>query len=316
MYSKRTRFDYRSRIRRKRIVFLLAALLAAGTVTAVVIPFSSRLNGNGRPRREILRHWENGSFDEVFRLSQAALELRPADYFLLTMHGFSAYQLGISQINSLDAARYFNECTVSLRRAMLLRNSAGDGRLYYVLGKAYSYKGESYADLVIKYLEKARELSYNIADIPEYLGMAYASIGDYRSSVAAFSEALNPRGDGGYSGQSGLLHLSIAGSYFALNEYETARAYLLRCIDVSRDSNILLQAKLLLAQVLENTGDTDGAIRHLTEILDESGDIAEVHYRIGELYARQGETARARASWRQAIRADPAHASARVRLSM
>jgi len=268
-------------------------------------------------RREILRLWDNGSFEEVFRQSRTALDLRPMDYFFLTMHGFSAYQLGISQVSNLDAARYFDECRESLRRAMLLKEAAGDGRLYYVLGKAYSYKGESFADLSVKYLEKAVELSYNAADIPEYLGMAYAMIGDYRSSVAAFSDALNPQvQEETGSAQSGLLLLSIAGSYLGLNENESARAYLLRCIEVTPDSNVLLQAKLLLAQALENTGDISGAIRQLSEVLEESGDIAEVHYRIGEMYVKQGDTARARASWRQAVRADPAHAKARMRLTM
>lgn len=314
MYAKRRRFDHRSRTRRKKIVFLFFALVAAVAVTAAVVPFSSPVEGgNGRLRREILRHWEDGAFEEVFALSQAGLYSRPMDYFLLTMHGFSAYQLAISQINSLDAARFFDECIRSLRRAMLLQNATRDGRLYYVLGKAYSYKGESFADLVIKFLQRARELSFFAEDIPEYLGMAFASVGDFRSSVAAFSEALYPRAGSG-SGQSGLLHLSIARSYFALGEYDMARAYLLRCVEISPDSNVRMQARLLLAETLENQGDVSGAAMQLTEILGEFGDSAEVHYRIGVLYALNGDNVRARASWRQAHRIDPAHAGVRARL--
>ena len=319
MYSKRPRSVYMTRIRRKRIFLTVAVLIAAGAVIAAVIPFSSRYkDGIGGKRKEILQLWENGSYDRVFNLCGVSLDSRPTDYFLLTMRGFSAYQLGISRINNLDAARYFDECVESLRKAMLLKDAANDGRLYYVLGKAYSYKGESFANLAVRYLEKARELSYSAADIPEYLGMAYASVGDYRSSVEAFSEALNPQTgeEDNPSGQSGLLLLSIARSYLALNEYEQARAYLSRCIEVSPDSNILLQAKLLLAQALQNSGDTGGAVRQLTEILTESGDIAEVHFQLGELYAEMGDNARARAEWRQAVRTDPAHAGARMRLSL
>ena len=181
------------------------------------------------------------------------------------------------------------------------------------------YKGDSFADSAVNCLEKAREMSFNVADIPEYLGMAYFSIGDYRSSVAAFSEALNPR-DGEETGSAnrnpGLLLLRMAESYFALHEYEQARAYLLRCIEVSPDSNILLQAKLLLAHCLKNSGDIAGAVKQLTEILAESGDNAEVHFQLGELYAQMGDNARARAEWRQAVRADPAHAGARMWLSL
>ena len=321
MYSKRTRSDYRSVTRRKWIFLVFAILIAAGAVTAAVIPFSSKIkNGAGGQRKEILRLWDNGSYDRVFNLCGSALELNPTNYFMLTMRGFSAYQLGISRINNLDAAHYFDECVESLRRAMLQKDSANDGRLYYVLGKAYSYKGESFSNLAVRYLEKARELLYSAADIPEYLGMAYASMGDYRSSVEAFSEALDPR-EGeeiGFSKQNppGLLLLSIARSYLALNEYDQARAYLTRCIEVSPDSNITLQAKLMLAQALKNMGDTGVAIIQLTEILAELGDIAEVHFQLGELYFEMGDNTRARAEWRLALRADPAHAGARMRLSL
>jgi len=268
----------------------------------------------GIQRREVLRLWENGYYSEVFELCGAALSSRPMDYFLLTMQGFSAFQMGVSRINNLDAAYYFDECLRSLRKAMLLKNAANDGRLFYVLGKAYWYKGDGFADLSVKYLEKARELSHNASDIPEFLGMAYASLGDYRNSVAAFSEALNP--SAGSSEQPGLLLLSMARSYIALNEYETARAYLHRCIAVSPDSNVVRQARLLLSDVLVNTGDIGGAIRLLAVMLEEFGENAEVRFRLGELYFRQGDTARARAEWRLAVRADPAHAGARLRLSL
>jgi tetratricopeptide (TPR) repeat protein len=327
MYSKRTRAvtatNYRTRIRRKRIILAIAVLVAGGAITAAVIPFSSKIkSGTGNQRKELLRLWGDGSYEEVFKRCQDALDSRPMDYFLLTMHGFSAYQLGVSRVNNLDAAFYFEECVQSLRKAKLLKNAATDGRLYYVLGKAYWYKGESFSYLSVRYLEKARELSaYSAADIPEFLGMAYASMGDYRNSVAALSEALNPQGEGGEgrdtdNSMSGPLLLHIARSYLALEEFEAARAYLQRCLEVSPDSNVILQARLLLAEVLKSAGDTGGAVKQLSDILAESGDSAEVHYRLGELYAQQGENARARAEWRQAIRADPAHARARSRLSL
>ena len=330
MYSKRTRgvtaFDYKARRRRRRIILAIAVLVAGGVVTSVVFPVSSKpKSGIRSQRRELLRFWENGSYEEVFKRCRAALDSRPMDYFLLTMYGFSSYQLGVSQINNLEAALFFDECVLSLRKAMLMKDAAKDGRLYYVLGKAYWYKGEDFADLSVTYLEKSRELSYSAADIPEFLGMAYASIGDYRSSVAVFAEALNPpvqkteaRGAAGREdpGSSGPLLFYIARSYLALDEYETAGAYLHRCIEASPDSNVVFQARLLLADALKSAGDTEGAVKQLMEVLEESGDNAEVHYRLGELYALQGETARARAEWRLAIRADPAHAKARMRLSL
>ena len=318
MYNRKTRtataFNYRARMRRRRIFLAIMALAAVGVIFAVLRKTGlPTIAGAGRQRREILRLWENASYLEVYELSRDALETRPTDYFLLTMYGFSAFQLGDSRINNLDAALYFDECIRSLRKATLHKNAANDGRLYYVLGKAYWYKGESYADLSVKYLEKAVELSHNASDIPEFLGLAYASIGDYRGSVAAFSGALNP--SEGSPGQP-LLLLSIARSYIALEDHEAARAYLYRCIEVSTDSNVVFQAELLLSETLANSGDTGGAIKLLENMLKKYGVNAEIHFRIGELYTRQGDAARARAEWRLALRADPAHAGVRMRLSL
>ena len=324
MYSNKIRSAYRARIHRKRFIFFTGLLLAGAVVLAGGVYIIGRFKeGAGSERKELLQLWDSGSYDEVFTQSGAALASRPVDYFLLTMHGFSAYQMGISQINSLDSARYFDECIESLRKAMLLKNAANDGRLYYVLGKAYSNKGESYADLAVKFLENARGLSYKAADIPEYLGKAYAAIGDYRSSVAAFSEALDPSTvldpNAASAPQSAKhtdkLFLFIARSYFELGEFDTARAYLQRCIDISPDSQTVFDAKLLLAEVRTKTGDINGAVKQLREIL-ELEDNAEAHYRLGELYALQGDMIRARAEWRLALRADPAHIKARQRLSM
>jgi tetratricopeptide (TPR) repeat protein len=236
------------------------------------------------------------------------------DYFLLTTHGFTAYQLGIGQINTFDTLVYIDECIWALRKALLLKDSHNDGRVSYVLGKAYSYKGEHYTDLAVKYLEQARTLAYPAADIPEYLGLAYAGMGDFRNSVEAFSQALRP-GDGA-ADPSDLLLLSIARSYIALDELESARAYLLRCTELSRDSKSIMAARLLLGDVLGKIGDDQGAENQFAAILEETGENAEAHYQLGELYTRRGDTTRARAEWRQAIRADPAHAKARTRLNM
>jgi tetratricopeptide (TPR) repeat protein len=320
MRNKGTRYSYRTYIRRRRLISLTAALAVVGIITVVLVQTAGRFAGAAKgERKELLQLWEAGSFDEVYSRSQAGLESRPLDYFLLTMHGFSAYQLGISQINSLNAERYFDNCVWSLRKAFLLKDSLHDGRLYYVLGKAYNYRGESFADLSVKYLERAKGLSYNAEDIPEYLGLAYASVGDYRNSVAAFAEALVLQGRGDellYESPSGLLLLSIARSYFALDEFEVAQAYLQRCIDVSPDSRTVISARLLLSDVLRKAGNNDGAKRQLQGILDEAGENAEAHYQLGELFAVEGESARARAEWRLALRVDPAHQKARSRLSL
>jgi tetratricopeptide (TPR) repeat protein len=291
-------------------------VILAVILVTIPIPLVARFKNRAtNEKKDLLRLWEAGDFEQAFSMSKTALQAKPLDYFLLTINGFSAYQVGISRINSLDTLAYIDECIRSLRKALLLKNAAEDGRVYYVLGKAYSCKGTDYADLAVTCLEKARALSYQAADISEYLGLAYAAVGDYRGSVSAFSEALSPAGQGSEA-PSDLLLLSIARSYMAMEEFDTARAYLLRCIEVSPDSQSALSARLLLAEALRNLGDIAGAENQYLAILNEAGANAEAHFQLGELYNQQGDATRARSEWRLAYRTDPAHAKARARLNM
>ncbi|MDR3193031.1 MAG: tetratricopeptide repeat protein [Treponema sp.] len=284
-------------------------------------------NKGGSIQKELLQFWEEGSYKSAFDLSGAELARRPLDYFLLAVHGFSAYQLGISQINSSDTMAYIDECIWSLRKALLAKNNANNGRIYYVLGKAYYYKGAFFADLAVKFLEQARIFSYAARDIPEYLGLAYAALHDYRSSVAAFTLALNPPSVGDSDpeegefeeqgkGPSDLLLLSIARSYIALGEPWAAKAYLFRCVETSRDSWSVLTARLLLGGILAGEGAGQEAEAQYMLVLNENGENAEAHYQLGELYAARGDTTRARAEWRRAVRIDPAHRQARLRLNI
>jgi tetratricopeptide (TPR) repeat protein len=327
MLKEKNRSDYGVHIHRIKIIHAVAATAVALTVLSILlILFIGWKNKLGNEKRELLDLWNDGDYDACARLSGMRLQDRPLDYFLLTIHGFSAYQLGIIQINSHDTLKFIDESIWSLRKALLQKTGAEDGRVYYVLGKAYYYKGTGYADLAVKYLEKAKALAYGAEDIPEYLGLAYAAVKDYRSSVAAFSLALNhpgrSAGDGagtaeGTAGRvSDVLLLSIARSYLALDEPESARAYLVLCVEGTMDSAVRIAARFLLGEVLGKIGDSAGAEAQYMAILEEAGENAEARYQIGELYASRGETTRARAEWRRAVWADPAHVKARIRLNM
>jgi tetratricopeptide (TPR) repeat protein len=262
-------------------------------------------------KKELLRIWNEGDYEQAYKISKLALQEKPVDYFLLTINGFSAYQIGISQINSQNTFIFINECIFSLRKALLQKEAAKDGRIYYVLGKAYGYKGNEYADLAVKYLELANKLSYEAYDIPEYLGLAYAAYGDYRSSVEAFTQAFIPSKQ-----PSDNLLLSISRSYMAMEEYNLALGYLMRCIEYSADSKSVIISRFMLAEIYKNNDDYDSAEKQYINILNDSGENAEVHYQLGELYNLKGDTTKARSEWRTAYRQDPAHAKARARLNI
>jgi len=312
MLADNTRFRYGRQIYiLKRIRNIAVVLLIISAVTASIFLVSKVKKGGNNEKKELLRVWSEGDFEQAYKISKNALEEKPVDYFLLTVNGFSAYQLGISQINSYDKLQFIDESIFSLRKAMLQKEASADGRVFYVLGKAYGYKGNEYADLAVKYLEMANNLSYEARDIPEYLGLAYAAYGDYRNSVAAFSLAFSPEKE-----PSDNLLLSIARSYMAMEEYNMAAVYLKRCIDTSQDIKSIVVSRFLLAENFKLSGDYNNAEKQYLSILDETGENAEVHYQLGELYSLKGDTTRARSEWRIAYRQDPAHQRARSRLNI
>ena len=303
---------YRARTDAARKV-ILQRLLFIGiivTILALILTLGQNIgNRSGLERREIREYFETGDFYLSYNYSRELLEEDPLNLFLLSVHGFSAYQLAVAQINNFETLSFLDESIWSLRKAMLINCNLPE--VYYVLGKAYYHKGSSYADLAIMYLEKARDTSFMAADIPEYLGLSYASIGDYRSSIEAFALALNED-----NSHSDMLLLTIARSYLALGEINSARAYLVRCINVSRDSNMVNIARLLLAGIIFDEGDYERAEAEYIAIIEESGENAEAFFKLGEIYLSQGDTTRARAEWRRALRVDPAYRPARNRLNL
>jgi len=333
MYSNRGKSNYRSQIHRVTVLRTMLIILVVALVVGIPLFVWAGIKKEGKSieRKQLLEAWENKDFASAYSASLAALEAKPMDYFLLTTNGFSAFQVGISQPSNSDMLEYLDKSIWALRKAVQLKDAANDGRVFYVLGKAYYHKGEDFYDLAIKNLETAQDMSYDAADIPEYLGLAYFAIGDYRSSVEAFTRALTADAE-----PSDKLLLAIAraymalsaiktadnspigeinAAYLALNETETARAYLMRCVEISRDINAIVTARFLLADIYITAGNLDAAETQYLAILDSTGDNAEAYYQLGELYLRKGDNTRARAYWRQSRAADPAHQKARIRLN-
>ncbi|MDR3325247.1 MAG: hypothetical protein LBS82_04595 [Spirochaetaceae bacterium] len=293
-----------------RVFFAVAVVLAAAGAYAF---FSSGVRGVSFYKDDIAERWKAGSYDEVFVLSEKELASKPLDFFLLLAHGLSAYQIALAQINSADTLAYVDRAIWALRKAQLTKAGAADSRVKYALGRAYYYKGPSHANLCIKYLEEARKAHYPGEDIPEFLGLAYAAVQDYRGSVEAFSLALKVEADG--AAVSDLLLLAMARSYIKLDEGDAARPYIVRAIEVSRDFDVISAARLMLAGILREQGALADAETQIMAVINEGGDSAEARFELGELFNARHDTYRARAEWRRAARLDPSFAPARERLN-
>ncbi|GHV89134.1 hypothetical protein AGMMS50267_14940 [Spirochaetia bacterium] len=331
---------------------MAAAVLVLIVISSLAILFIGWRNKLGNERKELQQLWAEGAWEQVFLISRDRLADKPMDFFLLTLNGFSAFQMAIAQINDSDTKTYIDACIWSLRKALQCKEALGDPRILYVLGKAYYHTGKhsagdifneelsGYEDLAVQFLEAAWD-GYQASgmhvpgDLPEYLGLAYAAIHDYRKSVEAFSLALSAVSPGvggedksgssdpdpspGVTAPADLLLLVMAQSYIALGDQpsaDTARAYLVQCVETSTDSRTKIRARFLLGELFEKSGDVSQAEAQYLTILEENGENAEAHFQLGELYAAGGDSIRARAEWRKTVRIDPAHRGARQRLNM
>jgi tetratricopeptide (TPR) repeat protein len=289
----------------------VSLLVLAGV--AGVFVFAGRRNRETRALNELSRLWKTGDSMEAYRISSEELEKKPMDFILLTIHGFSAFDLGVSRINAKDTLFYIDACIWSLRKALLTQEGSNDGRVSYVLGKAYYYKGESYADEAVEYLEKSRGKGYTASDIPEYLGLSYAAIGDYEKSVSAFTLALETKKDEALADD---LLIALSRSCMELGRDDEAENYLKKCLEGTRDINSVAASRLMLGEIYEKRNEAREAEKQYTDILKEGGDMPEVHQHLGELYSKEGNMAKARYEWRAALRLDPSYLPAIEKLEV
>jgi len=297
---------------KKQVVQGIVFFLALVPVLVLFIIFSQSKIRDSRNKREVLECWEQGLWLDAFIKSKDALVSAPMDAFYLTMNGFSAYQAAMTRISHAETFDYIDESIWSLRKVLLVKNADRDGRIRYTLGKAYYAKGPDYADLSIKYLEEAKASGFTAGDLNEYLGLSYALAKDYGKSIEVLSASLDPAA---HDEGSDLLLMHIAQSYIGLEDWDAAKAYLIRCAEASRDTGLVLEARLQLGKVLRNSGDLEAAIEMLNAVLESGGENAEAAFELGEIYASMGDTIRARAAWRRAVRYDNTFMPARLRLN-
>jgi tetratricopeptide (TPR) repeat protein len=234
----------------------------------------------------------------------------------------------MSKITSKDKLSLIDQSIGSLRKALLCKEKYYAKYIDYILGKDYYAKGKGYEEETLRYLEAARDAygsgtaasggnggaqtSDTPADLDEYLGLAYAAVHDYRSSVASFSKALDKTA----SGDADRLYMAIAKSYSALKDDATACSYLILCVNSTKDANTKIQARLRLGAIYQGEGKNDLAEAQYNAIITENGNNAEAYYQLGKIYAANGDSVKARYEWRRALTADPTHAGARQALGL
>jgi Tfp pilus assembly protein PilF len=252
--------------------------------------------------------WNASDWPAALAMADEEVAKQPLAVFWLTLQGFAAYQVATAQIDSQAMLENIEKSVYALRKSLILPLGNLRGRAEYVLGKAYYQKGAAYADLCVEYLNRASADGYIGVDSHEYLGLAYAALRDYRRSIVEFSQTLG--GD-----PSELLLLAIARSYCELGEAASAKPYLLRCLEIAKDVEVAVKARLLLGKLYFDSGDAVAAQAEFDQAISADDRSADAHFWLGEISAAAGDAVKARAEWRKAIKIDPTHELARARLS-
>jgi len=311
--SKRSRFseEQRRKFRKKRMISFFLTI----TLVSVFVYFFNQnkdffksIFDNSPSKNEIILDlWESQRYMDLIRFCDSLLEQNPASVDALIFRGFASFYEGISRVNYEERLSFISDSIFFLRRALVFNNNRMRPQINYVLGRAYYHKGKYYLDLSIKYLEKTIADQFIRKDTFEFLALAYAELGKKEKSVYFFELAAekNP---------SDILFSLLAQVYIAIGSYDLAEDYLIRSNNKTANQSIEERNLFLLGRIYESRNDFERARECYLRIIQINPRSADAYYRLGLLYEIAGNRVRARAEWRNALRADPQHYGARLRL--
>ena len=294
----------KSRFFRRLAFFVFFAALISSALFFVWRGIYSRVN-DGNSFVNLKSKWRAYDYQAVYDISSAILYESPFNTKARTYNGYAAFFLAVSQSEVVQSLSYLDESVGSLRIALQGARFGAAAQIEYMLGKAYFYKDlhssyHYYADLAVDYLLRAKRHGYKADDIPELLGLSYASLGMTMESISAFTEALLVR-------ESDILLLSIAEQYHNAGQDNAAEQYLFRISQECKDEQISLKSHLLMGSIYLERERFDDAEREFRLILERNGNSADAYYGLGVIYEGRGESAKARAEWRKALRIQNNH---------
>ncbi|MCR4940645.1 MAG: tetratricopeptide repeat protein [Treponemataceae bacterium] len=256
--------------------------------------------------------WDKQDYQLVRDLTDKLIINNPSDGTAWAYKGYSLFFMSVSDNDTATARVFLEDAIVALRMALRNAPATLKPQVQYVLGKAYFHKNflsayHYYSDLAVYYLTEAEKSGIAADDIPEYLGLCYAQLSMPEESIAAFSEAL-------FINDTDELRFAIAEQYIKNEQTEIAKQYLFRIKSNTADEMLQLKACMLLADIYLNEESYTDAYNEYQFILEKNPNNADAYYGIGIIYEKQGDTAKARAEWRKALKIQGNHKGALSKL--
>ena len=300
--------SYRNRGKgRKRLILIIVSVVLVAAVIWQWDNISGRFSRKEDPLVALEDLWEQQRYEEINLQCDAVLAGEPLNVRALIYGGFSYFYRGVNQFSFEDKIAFFDLSIAHLRKARLLDIGELAGRLYYVLGKAYYYKGKFYADLTIRYLTMAEESGYIADDTYEYLGLAHSELGRYEESAESFLKAVEQE-------PTDMRYLALAQAYFNQGLTDRSEEYLLRTLNKTSDPAVETKTRFLLGKIYLESDQLTKAEDQYRRVLESNPISADAYYFLGEIFLRYDKITEARYNWRQAYNIDPSHYGARLRL--
>ena len=290
-------------------IFVLFFILIFLIISGIGVFFIMKQNMKTPSVSSLYTSWQNQDYESVYANSELVLQKRPLDGTALALEGFSAYYLYVEQTDQSLAQTYLNTAIIALRKALHRISYSEKPQIAYILGKAYYQRGYYYADLAMHYLDYAYNAGLKYADLAEFRGLAASQLGDYQTSINAFTEALSKN-------PSDLLLFSLAKDYQQIQNSEKAKQYFSETIRVTKDDLLVLKCHYELGMIFYTEQKFADAQKEFESILEKDSNSADAHYGLGVVYEALGDMIRARAEWRKAIKSNPVHPGARQKLNI
>ena len=256
----------------------------------------------------VYKDWERGDYFSCHEKTMRILSRHPLDGEALALRGFSAYYLFTGQTGSLEEQAYLDEAIASLRKAWHRVADSEKRDIAYILGKAYFQKGFYYADLSLKYLFYAIDCGAEYQDIPEFCGLSLSLLEEHERAAEYFTKALANK-------PSDLLLFTLAETYAKIPDFEKAKQFFAETMRVTDDDLLKIRCRNSLGSIFIAEHQLDQAESEFQSILAENPNSADAYFGLGLIEEARGDMAKARASWRRALRLDPSHSGAYEKLN-
>jgi len=282
-----------------------------------ILVFLSKGNEKARPLVPVVKEgekqesleamWEVRNFEALNDKCEEILLTSPFDFEALMFNGFSYFYRGIGQFSLEERLALIDLAIINLRKALILEPTPLQGKMEYILGKAYFQKGKFYLDLSLKYLEESINSGYIGEDTYEYLGLVYSSLGDYSRSAEYYQMALD-------RAPTDTLYLVLAQTYYQMDDTLQAEEYLVWALSKTQDPAVEEKSRFLLGRIFSERGALQKAEEQFLSILVDNKSSADAYFFLGEVYESMGDLAKARYQWRKALEINPYHYGARLKL--